>query len=73
MEYEYTNLKSNKKIKLNVEKKFTFIYGPNGTGKTTFSRTIGNRKTIKDGDINKIHLVFNQDFIKNGQLKQEII
>lgn len=66
MEYEYKNLKSNKNIKLNVEKNFTFIYGPNGTGKTTFSRAIGNGKIIKDKNINKIHLVFNQDFINNN-------
>ena len=66
MEYEYKNLKSDKNINIKIEKNFTFIYGPNGTGKTTFSRAIGNGKIIKDGDINKIHLVFNQDFINNN-------
>lgn len=66
MEYEYKNLKSNKIIKFNIDEKFAFIYGPNGTGKTTFSRAIGNGKRIKDKNINKIHLVFNQDFINNN-------
>ena len=66
MEYEYKNLKSNKKIKLNVDKNYTFIYGPNGTGKTTFSKAIGNGKIIKDNEVNKIHLVFNQDFVNNN-------
>lgn len=66
MEYEYKNLKNNKKIKLSIDKNYTFIYGPNGTGKTTFSRSIGNGKIIKDKEINKIHLVFNQDFVNNN-------
>lgn len=66
MEYEYKNLKSNKKIKINIDKNYTFIYGPNGTGKTTFSRAVGNRKIIKDNEFNKIHLVFNQDFVNNN-------
>lgn len=66
MEYEYENLKNNKNIKINVDKNYTFIYGPNGTGKTTFSRSIGNGKIIKDNEINKIHLVFNQDFVNNN-------
>ena len=66
MEYEYKNLKNNKKIKTNIDKNYTFIYGPNGTGKTTFSRAIGNGKIIKDNDVNKIHLVFNQDFVNNN-------
>lgn len=66
MQYEYKNLKNNKKIKIDIDKNYTFIYGPNGTGKTTFSRSIGNGKVIKDGDFNKIHLVFNQDFVNNN-------
>lgn len=66
MEYEYKNLKNNKKIKINIDKNYTFIYGPNGTGKTTFSRAIGNGKIIPDNDFNKIHLVFNQDFVNNN-------
>ena len=66
MEYEYKNLKNNKKIKLNIGKNYTFVYGPNGTGKTTFSRAIGNGKVIKDNEVNKIHLVFNQDFVNNN-------
>lgn len=66
MEYEYKNLKNNKKIKINIDKNYTFIYGPNGTGKTTFSRAIGNGKVIPDNDFNKIHLVFNQDFVNNN-------
>lgn len=66
MEYEYKNLKNNKEIKLSIDKNYTFIYGPNGTGKTTFSRAIGNGKIIKDNEVNKIHLVFNQDFVNNN-------
>ena len=54
MEYEYKNLKSNKIIKFNIDEKFAFIYGPNGTGKTTFSRAIGNGKRIKDKNINNL-------------------
>ena len=47
MEYKYKNLKNNKNITINIDKNYTFIYGPNGTGKTTFSRAIGNGKIIK--------------------------
>ena len=66
VQYEYKNLKNNQKIKVDIDKNYTFIYGPNGTGKTTFSRSIGNGKVIKDGEFNKIHLVFNQDFVNNN-------
>lgn len=53
-------------------KKINFIYGNNGTGKTTISRFIGNSKELKfsksrivfdeTGECDK--LIYNQDFVK---------
>ena len=55
-----------------TSKKINFIYGNNGTGKTTISRFIENPKELKfsksqlifdeAGDCNK--LIYNQDFVK---------
>ena len=55
-----------------VSKKVNFIYGNNGTGKTTISRFIANPKELKfsdselvfdeAGECNK--LIYNQDFVK---------
>ncbi len=66
MIYEYENLKTNEKIKVDISKKYSFIYGPNGTGKTTFAKSIENNKYIVDEGIKKIHLVFSQDFVNNN-------
>lgn len=44
MEYEYKNLKSNKMIKIDIKKPYSLIYGPNGTGKTTFARFLNSKK-----------------------------
>lgn len=66
MEYKYQNLKNKKEITINIDKKYSFIYGPNGTGKTTFSKAIGNGTVINDGNFKKIHFVFNQDFVNNN-------
>lgn len=61
MEYEFYNKGSNKTIKFNTDSKYTFIYGPNGSGKTTFSRTYMNKKIN-----NTLYKVFNEDFINNN-------
>ncbi len=66
MIYEYENLKTNEKIRVDISKRYSFIYGPNGTGKTTFARSIENNKNIVDEGIKKIHLVFSQDFVNNN-------
>lgn len=49
----FINLESKAEIKLNLDKKMIFIYGKNGSGKTTFSRST---------DLNPKY-VFNEDFI----------
>ena len=46
MIYKYENLKTKAQIDVNISKKYSFIYGPNGTGKTTFARSIDNNKEI---------------------------
>lgn len=50
---DFKNMETNKSISLPIDKKMIFIYGKNGTGKTTLS------KSIKAGDV----FVFNEDFI----------
>jgi len=62
-----------------TSKKINFIYGNNGTGKTTISRFIENPKELKfskskiafdaAGECNK--LIYNQDFVKILTLKQD--
>ncbi|MGN1324334.1 MAG: AAA family ATPase [Bacilli bacterium] len=49
----YTNLDTNTKLNLEVDKKMIFVYGKNGTGKTTLSRS----KDLEP------KYVFNEDFI----------
>lgn len=66
MKYKYTNLDSKKEIEIKINQKYAFIYGPNGTGKTTFSRAINKNPVINENGIDKIHLVFNQDFVNNN-------
>lgn len=58
MVYEYENLKTNEKIRVDISKKYSFIYGPNGTGKTTFARSIENNKYIVVGMIGGCHKIF---------------
>ena len=70
-EVKLKNVATYKAEKL-VSKKVNFIYGNNGTGKTTISRFIANPKELKfsdselifdeDGECNK--LIYNQDFVK---------
>lgn len=52
----YVNPDSIKELKLEIDKKMIFVYGKNGTGKTTLS---------KSNDLNS-KLVFNEDFIHNN-------
>ena len=66
MIYKYENLKTKEQIKVNISKKYSFIYGPNGTGKTTFARSVENNKEMVIDGIKKIHLVFSQDFVNNN-------
>ena len=66
MIYKYENLKTKKQINVNISKKYSFIYGPNGTGKTTFARSIENNKEIVVDGVKEIHLVFSQDFVNNN-------
>ena len=66
MIYKYENLKTKAQIDVNISKKYSFIYGPNGTGKTTFARSIDNNKEIIVDGIKKKHLVFSQDFVNNN-------
>lgn len=61
MEYKFYNKESKNEIKFETNSLYTFIYGPNGTGKTTFSRAYYDKKTD-----NIVYKVFNEDFINNN-------
>lgn len=61
MEYKFFNKESRNEIKFETSSLYTFIYGPNGTGKTTFSRAYYDNKID-----NIIYKVFNEDFINNN-------
>lgn len=50
---KFTNPDSKKNLEIEIDKKMIFIYGKNGSGKTTFSRS---------HDFDKKY-VFNEDFI----------
>lgn len=66
MKYSYKNLKTKDNVEIDINKKYSFIYAPNGTGKTTFARSINNGTVIEDNNMKKIHLVFSQDFVNNN-------
>ena len=66
MEYEYKNLKSNKMIKIDIKKPYSLIYGPNGTGKTTFERFLNSKKEEVINGKKIKYLVFDQDFVNNN-------
>ena len=66
MEYEYKNLKSNKMIKIDIKKPYSLIYGPNGTGKTTFARFLNSKKEKVINGKKIKYLVFDQDFVNNN-------
>lgn len=61
MEYKFYNKESRNEIKFETSSLYTFIYGPNGTGKTTFSRAYYDKKID-----NILYKVFNEDFINNN-------
>lgn len=61
MEYKFYNKESKNEIKFETNSLYTFIYGPNGTGKTTFSRVYYDKKFD-----NIVYKVFNEDFINNN-------
>ena len=61
MKYKFYNKESKKEIYFETNSLYTFIYGPNGTGKTTFSREYYDKK-----ENNVIYKVFNEDFINNN-------
>lgn len=61
MEYKFYNKDSKSEIKFETSSLYTFIYGPNGTGKTTFSRAYYDNKID-----NIIYKVFNEDFVNNN-------
>ena len=61
MEYKFYNRESEKEITFETSSLYTFIYGPNGTGKTTFSRVYYDKKID-----NVVYKVFNEDFINNN-------
>jgi len=56
IEINFNNPDTNKPISLNIEKELTFIYGGNGTGKTTLSRQLNQKE----------HAVFNTDFVNKN-------
>lgn len=55
-EIVFTNLETKKNISVNLSKSFTVVYGGNGTGKTTLSRTFQSESCA----------VFNSDFINKN-------
>lgn len=57
-DFTFTNLDTNKEINVPITKEITYIYGGNGSGKTTFSRDFSNK-------INNSK-VFNTDFISRN-------
>lgn len=61
MEYKFYNKESKNEIKFETNSLYTFIYGPNGTGKTTFSKAYYDKKID-----NTVYKVFNEDFINNN-------
>ena len=61
MEYKFYNKESRNEITFETNSLYTFIYGPNGTGKTTFSRVYYDKKID-----NVVYKVFNEDFINNN-------
>lgn len=61
MEYRFYNKESKNEINFETDSFYTFIYGPNGTGKTTFSREYYDKE-----ENNIIYKVFNEDFINNN-------
>lgn len=61
MEYKFYNKESKNEIKFEINSLYTFIYGPNGTGKTTFSKAYYDKKID-----NTVYKVFNEDFINNN-------
>lgn len=61
MEYKFYNKEFKNEIKFETNSLYTFIYGPNGTGKTTFSRVYYDKKID-----NIVYKVFNEDFINNN-------
>ena len=61
MEYKFYNKESRNEITFETNGLYTFIYGPNGTGKTTFSRVYYDKKID-----NVVYKVFNEDFINNN-------
>ena len=61
MEYKFYNKESRNEITFETSSLYTFIYGPNGTGKTTFSRVYYDKKID-----NVVYKVFNEDFINNN-------
>lgn len=61
MEYRFYNKESKNEINFETDSLYTFIYGPNGTGKTTFSREYYDKE-----ENNIIYKVFNEDFINNN-------
>lgn len=61
MEYKFYNKESRNEITFETSSLYTFIYGPNGTGKTTFSRAYYDKKID-----NIVYKVFNEDFINNN-------
>lgn len=61
MKYKFYNKESKKEVTFETDSLYTFIYGPNGSGKTTFSREYYDKK-----DDNIIYKVFNEDFINNN-------
>lgn len=73
MEYEYKNLKSNKMIKIDIKKPYSLIYGPNGTGKTTFARFLNSKKEKVINGKKIKYLVFDQDFVNNIYIFQQLI
>lgn len=58
-EFIFKNLDSKEDIKIPLNKNITYIYGGNGTGKTTFSRSFSEMQNIKAR-------VFNLDFINKN-------
>ena len=63
MEINYNNPETGNKLTLNTNKSFIFIYGKNGSGKTTFSKN----------DCFDSEFVFNVDYVNKNILINQVL
>ena len=74
-EFVFRNLDSKKDIAIPVEKNIVYIYGGNGTGKTTFSKQfyekVENTKVFNDDFINRNVYIVDTDGAKTDSTNQD--